>query len=343
MNIQQSIQHFVTGHDLTAEEVATVFHQVMEEGQIMPSQLAALLIAWRMKGETVDELVSAVQVLRSLARSVPLNVPHLVDNCGTGGDDGGLFNVSTAAAIVSAAGGAHVAKHGNRAVSSVTGSADVLRALKIAIDCHPDVVVRSVQEIGIGFMFAPIYHPAMKHVAPVRREIGVRTLFNLLGPLLNPAAVPCQLLGVYDRRWCRPLAEILQRVQSKKVMVVHSADGLDEISLSAQTFVVELKDGVITEYVIHPNDFALSTHDRDELTVHNLDESVAMFHRALREEDSAPGRMVSLNAGAVLYVSGITNTLQQGVAMSHDLIASGQAREKLKEWINFSALLSADA
>jgi anthranilate phosphoribosyltransferase len=321
--------------DLNRDEMLSVMQQIMG-GELTPVQIAGILIALRCKGETVTEIAAAAQVMRELATKVPLGVDeHLIDTCGTGGDGAHTFNISTASAIVAAAAGAKVAKHGGRSVSSTCGSADVLEALGVNVNLTPDQVAQCVQEIGVGFMFAPNHHSAMRFAAPVRRELGVRTLFNLLGPMTNPAGAQNQVMGVFHRDLVGKLAQVLKELGSRHVLVVHAADGLDEISLAGDTFVAELKDGAIREYVLNPAQFGLQPTSSEKLGVHNIDEAKAMFAAALGQPGPARD-IVALNAGAAIYVGGLVQTLEDGVEKAMHVIASGEARAKLEQLMDFS-------
>jgi anthranilate phosphoribosyltransferase len=275
--------------------------------------------------------------MRELSIKVPLgDVPYLVDTCGTGGDGAHTFNISTAAVFVAAACGAHVAKHGGRSVSSTSGSADVLEALGANVSLPPEKLVEAVRTIGVGFMFAPNHHSAMKHAAPVRRELGVRTLFNMLGPLTNPAGAPNQVLGVYSRELTGKLARVLQALGSRHVLVVHAEEGLDEISLASPTWVAELKDGHVSEYELEPGLFGLPQVPASELVVNGRDEAAAMLLAALENRDAAASAIVALNAGAAVYTSGRAGSLQQGVALAQAAIQNGAARARLDDYIRLS-------
>jgi len=299
-------------------------------GALTPAQTAGAVIALSCKGETVTELAAAATVMRELSTKVPLSgVDYLVDTCGTGGDGAHTFNISTAAAFAAAAAGARVAKHGGRSVSSKSGSADVLEALGVNVNLPPDRVATAVTEIGVGFMFAPNHHAAMKHAAPVRRELGVRTLFNLLGPMTNPAGAPNQIMGVFSRALTRTLAEVLRELGSRHVLVVHAADGMDELSLAGESFVAELKDSHIREYSITPEQFGLARCASTHFVVSGVDDSKARLTQALAGPACPERDIVALNAGAALYVSGKAVSLGEGVAMATQAIASGVAREKL--------------
>jgi anthranilate phosphoribosyltransferase len=336
MDAKIALTALIEKRDLTRDEMLSVMQQIMG-GELTPVQIAGILIALRCKGETVTEIAAAAQVMRELATKVPLGVDeHLVDTCGTGGDGAHTFNISTASAIVAAAAGAKVAKHGGRSVSSTCGSADVLEALGVNVNLTPDQVAQCVNEIGVGFMFAPNHHSAMRFAAPVRRELGVRTLFNLLGPMTNPAGAPNQVMGVFHRELTGKLAQVLKELGSHHVLVVHAADGLDEISLAGDTYVAELKDGVIREYTLNPARFNMQTSASENITVHNIDEAKVMFNVAL-DNQSGPARdIVALNAGAAIYVGGLAQTLEAGVEKAIHVIASGEARAKLEQLIVFS-------
>ncbi|MEP5766131.1 MAG: anthranilate phosphoribosyltransferase [Halieaceae bacterium] len=341
MDIQHAIAWLVESGDLDSADMHSVMHQIMG-GEATPAQIAAFLVALRIKGETIDEIAAATTVMRELATPVQLDVEHLVDIVGTGGDGANLFNVSTAASFVVAAAGGHVAKHGNRSVSSTSGSSDVLQQLGVKLELNPQQVARCVEEVGMGFMFAPAHHSAMKHAAGPRKELGLRTIFNLLGPMTNPAGVKRQLIGVFDAELCRPMAEVLKRLGSQHVMVVHSEDGLDEISIAAPTRVAELLGGSISEYTIKPGDFNLETGSLEGLSVDSSAESVSLIKSALDGDDSdvalRAARMICLNAGAAIYVSGIAATLADGMQMADDALASGAARQKIAELVQFTEL-----
>ncbi|MGH1486928.1 MAG: anthranilate phosphoribosyltransferase [Cellvibrionaceae bacterium] len=339
MNIQQALAEVVGRNNLSREEMATVMRQIMT-GEASPAQISGFLVALRMKGESVAEITGAAQVMRELATPVTINVDHLVDTCGTGGDGANLFNVSTAAAFVVAACGGKVAKHGNRSVSSSTGSADVLEAAGVHLDLTPEQVARCVQEVGVGFMFAPAHHSAMKHAIGPRKELAIRTVFNMLGPMTNPAGVKSQVIGVFDASLCRPMAEVLKELGSKHVLVVHAEDGLDEISLASATHIAELKDGNVEEYTIKPEDLGLKTQSLDGLSVASAEDSLALINEALGRTGSEVAQkaadIIALNAGAAVYVSGIASSLKEGVQMAEDAIGSGLAKAKIQELASFS-------
>ena len=336
MDIKAALTSLIEKRDLTRDEMLSVMYQIMG-GEMTPVQIAGVLIGLRCKGETVIELAAAAQVMRELSTKVPLeSLEHVVDTCGTGGDGAHTFNISTAAAIVSAAAGARVAKHGGRSVSSTCGSADVLEALGVNVNLTPDQVAQSVKQVGVGFMFAPNHHSAMKHAAPVRRELGVRTLFNLLGPMTNPAGAKNQVMGVFSRDLVGRLAQVLNQLGSRHVMVVHAADGLDEISLDGDTYVAELKDGKVMEYTLNPVQFGLYESSANAMVVHNIEEAKTMFFAAL-ENHVCPARdIVVFNAGAAIYVAGVAQTLAEGVAKAQAVIESGAAHAKLQQLIVFS-------
>lgn len=334
MNIQQALGRVINHDDLNTEQMTAVMRQIMT-GEATPAQIGGFLVALRMKGETLDEITGAATVMRELASGVELESENLVDTCGTGGDGANLFNVSTAGAFVVAAAGGRVAKHGNRSVSSSTGSADVLEAAGVALDLTPSQVAGCVDDIGVGFMFAPAHHSAMKHAIGPRKELGQRTIFNMLGPMTNPAGVKRQVIGVFSRELCRPMAEVLGRLGSEHVMIVHAADGLDEISLATETYVAELKDGSVTEYTVKPEDFGIGTQDLEGLSVSSAEESLALIQNALSKRDSEAAEkaadIIALNAGAAIYISGIADSLSEGIAMAQDAVGSGLAKEKITE------------
>ena len=344
MDIKQALAEVVDGRDLKTEHMIDVMRQVMT-GAATPAQIGALLVALRMKGESLDEITGAATVMRELASKVDINLENLVDTCGTGGDGANLFNVSTASAFVVAAAGGRVAKHGNRSVSSSTGSADVLEAAGVSLELTPEQVARCVDSIGVGFMFAPAHHSAMKHAIGPRKELGLRTIFNMLGPMTNPAGVKRQVIGVFSRDLCVTMAEVLGRLGSEHVMVVHAAEGLDEISLAGATHVAEFKHGVLTEYDIKPEDFSIQSQSLAGLGVASAAESLALIQDALSKRSNAAAEkaadIIALNAGAAIYVCGIADDLKQGVAMAQDAVASGLAREKMNELAAFTDCISA--
>jgi len=336
MNYSALLSKLIAREDLPRQEMLELMGAVMT-GQLSPAQIAGAIIALRCKGETVTELAAAATVMRDLSTKVPLaGVDHLVDTCGTGGDGAHTFNISTAAAFVTAAAGAHVAKHGGRSVSSKSGSADVLEALGVNVNLAPERIAQAVREIGVGFMFAPHHHSAMKHAAPVRKELGVRTLFNLLGPMTNPAGAPNQVLGVFHRDLVRLLAEVLRDLGSRHVLVVHAADGLDELSLAGVTFVAELKDGQISEYAVQPQDYGLVHCASEQMAVADLEEAKTRFMAALNNDDGPERDIVAFNAGAAIYVSGLAASLAEGVDKARAALANGAAKARLQALIDFS-------
>lgn len=331
LTFKQALQNLIEGRDFTYSEMVSVMRQVME-GELTSAQIAALLIGLRIKGETVEEIAAAAHVMRSLATHVTIdNTAHLVDTCGTGGDGIQTFNVSTAGAFVAAAAGAAVAKHGGRSVSSTCGSIDVLEALGVNVNQTPQQVAASVEEIGIGFMFAPNHHSAMKYAAPVRRELGVRTLFNLLGPMTNPAGARRQVMGVFHRDLTTLLAGALKHLGSEHVMVVHGADGMDEISFSGETYVAELKNGEVSEYVVNPKQFGLPLHDVKSIQVKNAEESKVMVLDVLAGRHGPARDIVLLNAGATIYVAGLADSLAAGIEAAKQALDSGAAMSKLEQ------------
>ena len=329
MNLQRAIARVIDRGDLSGEEMTEVMRAIMTGGAT-PAQIGGFLVGLRMKGETVTEISAAARVMRELASGVDISgLEHTVDIVGTGGDASGTFNVSTASMFVAAAAGCHVAKHGNRSVSSKSGSADVLEAAGIRLDLTPEQVAQCVREVGVGFMFAPGHHSAMKHAIGPRKEMGVRTIFNVLGPLTNPAGVPNQLLGVFSETLLEPLAEVLQRLGSRHVMVVHSEDGLDEISIGDKTEVAELKEGTIRRYSIWPEEFGMERASISEIAVEGPGQSLAMI-RSVLEDHAGPARdIVTLNAGAAIYTAGLAGDLKEGVEKARAAIASGEARNRL--------------
>ena len=341
MLFKDVLSQLLERRDLTQEVMLDVMHQVMGGG-LSHAQIAAFLIALRAKGETVDEIAAAAMVMRELSTKVNIqDAAHLIDTCGTGGDGIQTFNVSTVCAFVAAAAGAKVAKHGGRSVSSTCGSADVLEALGVNVNQTPEQVAASVNEIGIGFMFAPNHHSAMKHAAPVRRELGIRTLFNLLGPMTNPATARRQVMGVFDKSLTGKLAQVLQKLGSEHVLVVHGADGMDEISFTGDTYVAELKDGQVSEYVLNPAQYGLSTHEIKDIQIRDAQESKAMILDVLNgkhdtEKSAAARDIVLMNAGAAIYVSGQAESLQAGIHKAAEVIDSGAALEKLNQLITLS-------
>jgi len=341
MNIKEALNRIVVQLDLSTEEMQDVMREIMT-GQCSDAQIGAFLMGLRMKSETIDEIVGAAKLMRELAAPVRINAERLVDTCGTGGDGMNIFNVSTAAAFVVAAAGGRVAKHGNRAVSGKSGSADLLEVAGVYLNLTPVQVARCVESVGVGFMFAPAHHGAMKHAIGPRRELGLRTIFNMLGPMTNPAGVKHQVIGVFSQALCRPMAEVLQRLGSQHVLVVHAQDGLDEISLAAPTHVAELKDGLVSEYRIQPEDFGIKSQSLIGLSVEGAEQSLELIRDALGRRQTEAGQkavdMIVLNAGAALYAADHASSLKQGMELAHDALHSGLAWEKLQELVSFTAV-----
>lgn len=335
MIIQQALNDLLAHKDLSSSDMHIVMRSIMS-GEATPAQIAGFMVALRMKGETVDEIAAAAQVMRELSTKVSINVDTLVDTCGTGGDGSSTFNVSTASAIVAASAGVKIAKHGNRSVSSKCGSADVLEALGVKLDLAPEQVSACVQEVGIGFMFAPMHHSSMKHAITPRKELGVRTLFNLLGPLTNPAGAKRQVLGVFSDQWLEPIAKVLKTLSAQHVLVVHAEDGLDELSIAGPTNVCELHDGNITQYQVTPEDMGLERASLDLIKVNDVQESVAMIRALLAGEAGAAADIVSLNAGAAIYVAGLSADLSTGVALAKQKLISGEAAQTLQQLVSFT-------
>jgi anthranilate phosphoribosyltransferase len=326
-----ALQRLIDHANFTHEEMLAIMQQIMG-GEFTPIQIAGFLCALRVKGETVTEIAAAAQVMRELSSKVAVtDTSHLIDTCGTGGSPNKAFNVSTASAFVAAGAGARIAKHGGRAASSKSGSADVLEALGVNISLTPEQVARCVNEAGIGFMFAPNHHSAMKYAAPVRRELGIRTMFNLLGPMTNPAGAKRQVMGVFHRDLVPLLAQTLHQLGSEHVMVVHSADEMDEISFSADTFVAELKGGQVQEYTLNPTQFGMPLHDINSIRVENAQHSSEIIIGLLSGETGPARDIVLLNAGAAIYVSGLAADMQAGIAQAVHAIDSGAALNKLQQ------------
>jgi len=339
VDIQQALELIVNGQNLSAVEMKDVMRQVMT-GNATDAQIGAFLIALRVKGENIDEIAGAVEVMRELVTGVQVSGQYLVDIVGTGGDESNLFNVSTASTFVVAAAGGRVAKHGNRSVSSNSGAADLLEAAGVNLALSPEQVGLCVQELGVGFMFAPAHHSAMKYAIGPRRELGLRTIFNILGPMTNPAGVKRQLIGVYDKTLCKPMAEVLGRLGAEHIMIVHSVDGLDEISIAAETYVAEYKNGALTEYNIAPEQFAIERQSLEGLDVNNAEQSLALIVDALGKRigrhAAKAADLIALNAGAALYVAGCAVDINEGVAMAQDAIGAGLARAKITDLATFT-------
>ncbi len=335
MDMQSAIHAISERRDLSHAEMTAVMRLIMT-GQATPAQIGGFLLGMRMKGETVDELAAAAAVMRELALKVEVGGLHLVDIVGTGGDGSSTFNISTASTFVVAAAGGRVAKHGNRAVSSKSGSADLLEAAGVRLDLHPEQVRHCIDEVGVGFMFAPMHHAAMRHAVGPRKEMAVRTLFNLLGPLTNPAGAAHQVLGVFSSEWVRPIAAVLQQLGSVHALVVHSRDGMDEISVAAPTEVAELRDGRIVTYEIVPEDFGLPRGDMTALKVADAHASLAIIEGVLVGKPGPARDIVVLNAGAAIYAADLVDTLAAGVEKAAAVIDSGAAYEKLLALVRVS-------
>jgi anthranilate phosphoribosyltransferase len=330
---QQALQRCIEHRELFHDEMAAMMRLIMS-GEMPPTLVAGLLVALRTKKETVGEIAAAAQVMREFA--TPVNVKdraNLVDVVGTGGDGAHTFNISTAAMFVAAAAGAKIAKHGNRSVSSKSGSADILESLGVKLTLTPEQVAECIAEVGAGFMFAPNHHPAMKNVVPIRKDLGVRTIFNILGPLTNPADAKRILMGVFHADLVGIQARVLQAMGMDHALVVYGRDGLDEISLEGPTLVGELKDGKVREYEIHPQDFGLNTAPSNSFKVANAEESKAIVLDVLNQTPGPASDIVCLNAGAVLYVAGVAPSIAEGIQMAKTAIASGAARDKLDQFV----------
>lgn len=335
MDMQSAIKAVTETQNLSREEMTQVMNLIMT-GQATDSQIGGFLIGLRMKGETVDEVVAAASVMRELSTKVSAPSEYLVDTCGTGGDSSGSFNISTASVFVTAAAGAHVAKHGNRSVSSKSGSADVLETAGVNLEITPEQVADCIKEVGAGFLFAIKHHGAMKHAIGPRKEMAVRTIFNVLGPLTNPASAPNQVMGVFSKDWLEPLAHVLKELGSRHVMIVHADDGMDEISIGSATSVAELKDGEIRTYTIQPEDFGVQKADLIKIKAVDSTDSLNII-KSVFDNQSGPAKdIVCLNAGAAIYVSGLTDTLVAGVEKAQAVIADGSAKAKFEALIEYS-------
>ena len=333
MDIQQALKVVVEKQDLTQQQMSDVMQYIMTGGAT-PAQVAGFLVALQMKGETVTEIAAAADVMRSLATPVNITASTLVDTCGTGGDCASTFNVSTASAFVVAAAGGQVAKHGNRSISSSSGSADVLEAAGVNLDITPEEVKHCIESIGVGFMFAQKHHGAMRHAITPRKEMGIKTIFNLLGPLTNPAKAKHQVLGVFDKKWVEPMANVLKALGSKHVLVVHASDGLDEISIGASTFVAELKEGDIRCYDIEPEQFDLKREAVESLAINNAEESLAVINSVFDGQTGPSRDIVVLNAGAAIYAADIADSLDEGIKQAQSVIDNGMAKQKLQDLIH---------
>ncbi|AMW79413.1 anthranilate phosphoribosyltransferase [Acinetobacter sp. TGL-Y2] len=343
MNIQQALNNITKNIELTQPQMEDVMRTIMN-GEATDAQIGALMMGLRLKGESIDEITAAARVMREYAIKIDVSdVPYLVDIVGTGGDGQNLFNVSTASSFVIAAAGATIAKHGNRGVSTKSGSSDLLEIAGINLDLNMAQTERCIREMGVGFLFAPNHHKAMKYAVGPRKELGFRSIFNLLGPLTNPAGVKRLVIGVFSNELCRPIAEVMKQLGAEHVMVVHSKDGLDEISLASTTYVAELKNGEVTEWEITPENVDIESQTLVGLMIEDSAQSLALINNALGKKKSAVGEkaanMIALNAGAGIYVSGLTSSYKQGVALAHDIIYGGQALEKLSVLSEFTKTL----
>ena len=336
MSPQEALTRIIDRDEIQHDEMVSLMRQIMR-GEVSPVLISAIMIGLRVKKESIGEISAAAEVMRELATKVEVeNCQNLVDTCGTGGDSSHTFNISTAAAFVAAAAGARVAKHGGRSVSSKSGSADVLESLGVNLNQTPQQVAQGISQIGVGFMFAPNYHSAMKYAAPVRRELGVRTLFNILGPLTNPAGAENQVIGVFHADLVGIVARVLQQLGSHHVMVVHGEDGLDEITIAGKTRIGELKNGEVSEYTIRPEDFGMKTSAIETIQVENSEQSRAVLQSVLDNQPGPALDIVLLNAGAAIYVSGVADTLQEGVEVARVAVESGAAKEKLRQLVEIT-------
>lgn len=332
MTMSEAIKAVTERRDLNVDEMNAVMRLIMT-GEATPAQVGGFLVGLRMKGETIDEIVAAATVMRELASKVDVDKNHLVDTCGTGGDSSGSFNISTASAIVVAAAGGKVAKHGNRSITSKSGSADVLETAGVNLEVNAEKVADCVNEIGVGFMFAPLHHSAMKHAIGPRREMAVRTIFNVLGPLTNPAGAPNQVLGVFSKDLVEPLAHVLHRLGSEHVLVVHAEDGMDEISIASTTFVAELNNGEVTTYTVQPEDFSMQRAKLEEIRATDSVHSLQIIKSVFDNTDGPAKDIVCLNAGAAIYAAGLTESLAEGVSKAQEVIVSGAVNNTLEQLI----------
>lgn len=335
MDIQAAIARAVAGRNIEYDEMLVVMRAIMS-GEATSAQMAGLLVALHMKGETIDEITAAAAVMRELATRVAVSAAPLIDTCGTGGDAAHTFNISTATAFVVAAAGGYVAKHGNRAVSSSSGSADVLEQAGARITLRPADVARSIEETGVGFMFAPAHHGATRHAAGARRELAIRTLFNVLGPLTNPAGAPLQLVGVFDRQWQAKVVEALARLGSERAFVVNADDGIDEISIGSNTSVAELRDGNIDYFEIDPREYGFELQPIAALGARNAAHSLEIIRGVFRDEPGAARDVVALNAGAAIYLCGLEDALAGGIERARVLLADGSVGARFEQFIEFT-------
>ncbi len=341
MDIKSAIRHVVARQHLGFDEMTAVMRCIMT-GEATPAQIGGFLVGLAMKGETISEITAAATVMRSLVTRVEIEGAHLVDTCGTGGDGSASFNISTASAFVAAAAGAQVAKHGNRSLSGKSGSADVLEEAGVRLDLAPSQISRCIAAIGVGFMFAPLHHGAMKHAIGPRREMAVRTIFNLLGPLTNPAAAPNQIIGVFDAKWVEALAEVMVGLGSRHVIVVHAADGLDEISTACATQVAELSHGKVKSYWIEPEQFGIKRRSMEVVKIASPADSLAIIMAVLNGNDGVARDAVRLNAGAAIYVAGLATSLTQGVQLAAANIDNGAALRCFNRLVELSQQLAPD-
>lgn len=335
MDIQGALNRITTGHSLTGDEMLDIMRQIMT-GQLTPSQIGGFLIGLRMKGESIEEITAAANVMRELVTSVQVDVPHLIDVVGTGGDGTSSFNVSTASAFVAITAGAHVAKHGNRAASSKSGSADLLEHAGARIDLTSEQIAECVRKTGFGFMLAPAHHTAMRHAIGARKELGVRTIFNVLGPLTNPAHVKSEMMGVFSADLVEPLAHVLKKLGSEHVMVVHSDDGMDEISVGSSTQVAELKNGEVKTYSINPEQFGIPSYSLKNVAVSNPGESLAVIRSVFAGKESAASAITAMNAGASIYVAGLAEDLAGGIGRAQELLQSGEVAARFDQYVEFT-------
>ena len=336
MDIQSAISQVSARRNLTREDMSEIILEILE-GKVTDAHIGAFLIALSMKGETVDEVLGAVGVMRDLSTKVEIDEPNLIDTCGTGGTGIGIFNVSTTSALVASSCGAKIAKHGNRSATRKSGSADLLEQAGVSLSLTPEQVASCIQEIGLGFMFAQAHHSAMRHVVGPRKEIGQKSIFNVLGPLTNPASAKRQVLGVYDKKWMTPIAEVLDELGSEHLLIVHSRDGLDEISLASPTYMTEMRDGKISEYEVSPEDFNFETDTLEGLQVNSPQESLDLAKLALQGEHKKASSMICMTAGAALYVSDIANSLESGVELAKRSVESGEGLKKLNQLVEFTS------
>ncbi len=339
--VQKALAQIANHHDLSSDEMIACMREIMS-GESTDAQIGAFIMGLQVKGETIDEIAAAAKVMRALATRINIENTTLVDTCGTGGDSSGTFNISTAAAFVTATAGATVAKHGNRSVSSTTGSADVLEAAGVSLNLNADQVKTCIEKLGIGFLFAPAHHNAMKYAIGPRKELGIRTFFNVLGPLTNPAGAQRQVLGVFSEKWIMPLANVLKKLGSEHVVVVNAQDGLDEISLASSTHIAELHNNEISSYTVNPEDFGIKTQTLDSLRVESAQQSLSIIRKTLGGEPGPAADIVALNAGAAIYVAGKAVDMKHGVELAQQILLSGKALEKLGALAQLSQELASE-